>query len=88
MVVDCRDEQHDVVRNAVRRTCMNDVGGIQFPSTCYVAPQGSNSGYTHPPCLCGDKGSNLGLPTDAMIATSTYSILVTSRVNSGPRTGS
>lgn len=63
MEADCQDEQHKVAHNAVQRTRMNDAGSIQFLSTRYVTPQGSNSGYTHPlcpQCLWGDKGGNLG----------------------------
>ena len=63
MESDCQDKQHDVVCNTVWCTCMNDVGSIQFPSMRYITPHGSNSSYTYPlcpPCLCGDKGSNLG----------------------------
>jgi|FLYL01.1.fsa_nt_gi hypothetical protein len=57
---DCQDEQHDIAHITVRRTYMNDVGSSQFPKTRQVTPHGSNSGYIHPLCLYGDKGSNSG----------------------------
>ncbi len=61
--VDYQDEQHNIALDTVWRNRVDDVGSSQFPWTYYVTPHGSNPGYAHPlcpPCLCGDKGSNLG----------------------------
>ena len=66
MAADCQDEQHDVARNTVWRNRINDVGSSQFLCTRSITPHGSHPGYPHslcPPCLCGDKGSNLGYPS-------------------------
>jgi len=55
----------------------NDVGSSQFLWTHFVIPHGSNPDYTHPLCLCGDKGSNLGYGIRSEERTNTARYLTT-----------
>ncbi len=63
MEADYQDEQHGIALNTGWCKPHNDRESSRFLWTRYVTSQVSNSGYTHPlcaPCLCDDKGSNLG----------------------------